>query len=251
MFSFIADITMSILYEADLRIQRASEHLTELEIELLRFERVKFVEILTGLPEEDPRAKEEDAKFWEWMRRNKPEPRVPSRARILIGEVAYNLVAALDYLIFVLTRFDSGAEQDGTQFPVCKCKKFFERGRNTMLKGMSDEHVALIERLQPYNGCTWIKRLKEISNLDKHRQLVRAQATALNVNGSDANAPRETAKEARVRRRAKLPKPPVKIYFGDSLVVTFDDGSPIIKTLEILKSQVSDVFIQFKPIFDP
>jgi hypothetical protein len=64
------------------------------------------------------------------------------------------LVAALDYLIFVLAKSDSGVEQDGTQFPVCKRKEFFDRGRKTMLKGMSDEHVALIERLQPYKGCT-------------------------------------------------------------------------------------------------
>jgi hypothetical protein len=57
----------------------------------------------------------------------------------------------------------------------------------------------------------------------------------------------ETAKEARARRRAGLPKPkaPMKVHLGEILTVTLDDGSPVIKALEILKSQVADVLVQF------
>jgi hypothetical protein len=245
--------------EAEFRIQRAGEHLIELEIELLRFERVEFVEILTGLPKDDPRNEEETAKLMEWVGVvdiNVPSfvsdapPPVPSRVRILVGEVAYNLAAALDYVIFVLARLDSGAEKNGTQFPVCRSKEIFGSGRNAMLKGLSDEHVALIEQLQPYNGCTWTGQLKGLSNLDKHRQLIRAQATVLRVYGSDANAKGETSREARARRRAKLPKPVLKMYYGKSRIVTFDDGTPIIKTLEILRSQVADLLVQFKSLID-
>jgi hypothetical protein len=256
----MAQSGMSILYEADLRIERAGEHLTELENQLFRFERSELVEVLAGLPKEDPRNTEQEAKVQSlWQIPTSEEsaihhyspPQVPAKVHILIGEIAYNLVAALDYLIFVLAKSDSGVEQDGTQFPVCKRKEFFDRGRKTMLKGMSDEHVALIERLQPYKGCTWTQRLKDISNLDKHRQLVHAQVTPLRIMAADANASRETAKEARLRRQANLPsKAPVKMYFGNSLLVTLADGSPIIKTLEILKSQVADVLVQFKSLLN-
>src|SRR5262249_37937182 len=34
---------------------------------------------------------------------------------ILVGEVCYNLRAALDYLVFELAKLDSGAEQEQTQ----------------------------------------------------------------------------------------------------------------------------------------
>jgi hypothetical protein len=259
---------MNSLYEADLRIERAGEHLIELENQLLRFERSELIEVLAGLPKEDPRRKEQEAKFESVWRTPTSEqhaatlgslfggtyhyspPHVPAKVHILIGEIAYNLVAALDYLVFVLAKSDSGVGQDGTQFPVCKRKEFFDRGRNAMLKGVSDEHVALIERLQSYNGCTWTQRLKDISNLDKHRQLVRAQVIPLRIFASDANAPSETARDARLRRQAKLPKPPVKMYLGNSLLVTLADGSPIIKTLEVLKSQVADVLVQFKSLLN-
>jgi hypothetical protein len=119
-----------------------------------------------------------------------------------------------------------------------------------MLKGVSREHVALIERLQPYQGCTWTKRLKELSNLDKHRHLLRVERLPLMITGSHPDSPSETAKEARARRRAKLPKPPVKMYFGRAFLVTFSDHARIIETLEILQSQVAHVLIQFKRLLN-
>jgi hypothetical protein len=242
----------SILAEAFQRIERASEHLAELEIELLRFEKFKFTkELIFGLPEEEEST---NAKlFASFERRNLPKPELPDvtgRARILVGEVAYNLVASLDYLVFVLARYDSGIEQKGTQFPVCAKPELFERGRFTLLKGVSKEHVALINRLQPYNGCTWTKRLKELCNVDKHRKLIQVRARKLEMMGVDPEmrgARHETTKEARARRRAGLPKPeaPMKVHLGEILTVTLDDGSPVIKALEILKSQVADVLVQF------
>jgi hypothetical protein len=104
----------SILAEAFQRIERASEHLSELEVELLRFEKFKFTdELIFGLPEEDTKT---TAKIWsDFERRNLPQPPLPNvtgKTRILVGEVAYNLVAALDYLVFVLALHDSGVEQN-------------------------------------------------------------------------------------------------------------------------------------------
>ena len=245
----------SILDEAHQRVRRAKEHLSELEIELLRFERFMVTnEVIFGIPEEEERSA---AKIWaDIYKPNVPPPNVTAKARILIGEIAYNLIASLDYLVFALARHDSGIEQEGTQFPVCVKPEFFKRGRSSLLKGVSDEHVALIERLQPYNGCTWTKRLKELSNVDKHRQLVQVRAKKWTFTGVDpemSGSPHETVEEARKRRRLGLPKPPklpMKVQIGEILVVTFSDGTPIIKSLEILQSQVSDALVQFESLLN-
>ena len=90
---------------------------------------------------------------------------------ILLGEIAYNLRAALDYLVFELAKRDSGAIQQNTQFPICDFKERFERVRDRFLTGVNDPHRAAIEELQPYSGCSWTPILRDISNPDKHCQL--------------------------------------------------------------------------------
>jgi len=95
----------------------------------------------------------------------------PPILSIVLGEICYNLRSALDYLIFELAREDSGTIQDGTQFPIDDTPQKFAGNIRTRLKGLSDAHVAAIEKLQPYNGCTWTKFLRTISNPDKHRTL--------------------------------------------------------------------------------
>jgi hypothetical protein len=176
-------------------------------------------------------------------------PRYLPRSIYLWGEIAYNLAAALDYLIFILAKVGSGSEQDGTQFPVCAKPQFFERGRSTVLKGVREEHIALIERLQPYAGCTWTKTLKNLSNLDKHRQLVQARVLPFQFIGFD----RPLAEVSPIIQSGAITDAvaantkvlPMKVYVGSSRIVTLSDGAPIIKALEILKSQVSDVLVQF------
>ena len=108
-----------------------------------------------------------------------PETFFDMRFGVLIGEIFYNLRCASDYLVFELAKLDSGMEQNGTQFPIVDTKKDFEgRVKGPWLRGIKTAHVAEIERLQPYNGCTWTKRLRECSNPDKHRHLVPAGGNA-------------------------------------------------------------------------
>src|SRR5262249_34225904 len=94
---------------------------------------------------------------------------------ILVGEVCYNLRAALDYLVFDLARRDSGAEQEQTQFLIEDNTDKFQKKVPRRLKGLTPAHVAAIEVLQPYNGCEWTRQLRELSNPDKHRTLVPVQ----------------------------------------------------------------------------
>lgn len=96
---------------------------------------------------------------------------VPHIIKILIGEIVYNLRAALDYLVYELARLDSGKIIDNTQFLIEESPEGFSKNSGYRLKGINDKHVKIIEGLQPYNGCNWTRILRELSNPDKHREL--------------------------------------------------------------------------------
>src|SRR5689334_11619575 len=106
----------------------------------------------------------------EWVR---PAPWIVdplrNRASVVVGEIVYNLRAALDYLVYVPAEQDSGARQSGTQFPIEDSQQGFTAHRPTRLKGVSDEHAAVIRQFQPYRGCEWTRTLRDLSNPDKHR----------------------------------------------------------------------------------
>ena len=99
-----------------------------------------------------------------------PHPPIIS---IVLGEICYNPPGPLLItLIYELAAYDAKAPQDGTPFLITgDTPQIFARDKASKLKGLSSEHVAGIEQLQPYNGCHWIKVLQTISNPDKHRSL--------------------------------------------------------------------------------
>lgn len=153
---------------------------------------------------------------------------VPSIISILIGETVYNLRAALDYLIYELAILDSGDLQEGTQFPIEDRPQGWRRNRGTYLKGLSPKHQAAIEALQPYSGCDWTGTLRNLSNPDKHRSLITAEyGVILSTNISD---------KARTITR-------------DTLQLLFDDARPVVETLRVLHSQVTQVLDTFHPGF--
>ena len=84
---------------------------------------------------------------------------VPHALSILVGEIIYNLRAAIDYLIYELAFVDSKKIQHGTQFPIedtegdvmGRCDE--KRRRGVFLRGLTDQHRAAIKRLQPCDGC--------------------------------------------------------------------------------------------------
>src|SRR5258708_6356050 len=62
---------------------------------------------------------------------------------LLVSEIVLHLRAALDHIVFVCARIDSGREQDGTQFPINEKPEFFEKNRTTCLEHLTNEHIAL------------------------------------------------------------------------------------------------------------
>lgn len=164
---------------------------------------------------------------------------IPDRISILIGETIYNLRSALDYLVNRLARLHSGDKERGTQFPIESTKDGFGKRKDTFLQGVNNVHVAAIEKLQPYNGCEWTGHLRDMSNPDKHNDLivvthdclVRIDATTIDSTESES-----------VELQMHMNLQPV-------LSIRLRDGLPVVETLEILQSQVSQVLDSFNPLF--
>ena len=166
---------------------------------------------------------------------------IPLIISILVGEIIYNLRSALDYLVYELAQLDSKQIKEGTQFPIEDCSKLFGRRRNTFLKGVSDKHVADIERLQPYNGCDWTRILRGLSNPDKHRHLTLG-STSFSMT---------FANPFQSGTKAKVPSHPVDVDPRLSTGIQFRSGKTII-TIEMLKQlkfQVTQTLDAFKPEF--
>ena len=112
---------------------------------------------------------------------------------VFIGEIAHNLRSALDGLVHQLVLDNGETPTIRNQFPVFLVGRtirkqksgggpipHFEGDGRTMLKGVSKEHQAKIERLQPYKRANqhgladfgkdnYLYLLKELNNADKHR----------------------------------------------------------------------------------
>jgi hypothetical protein len=213
--------------DAFLRVDRAGEHLADLEARIETFAREQKDNIAVDVhPQLGFRVRHE----------GEGPPRYWS---VLIGEVIYNLRAALDYLIYSLAWLDSGVHQTDTQFLIEDRRQGFKRHCRSRLKGLSDKHVAAIKRLQPFDGCEWTRTLRDFSNQDKHWAL--NLTTAMGAGTVEFDPPIRKA-DARLVAEGK-----VKMEHTGSVGVTFADETPVLETLKVLESEVRAVLEAFEP----
>jgi hypothetical protein len=168
------------------------------------------------------------------------------RVPILVGEICYNLRGALDYLIFELAERDAGVPQKNTQFPIVDTPEKFRSEGLPRLKGVNDTHVLMIERLQPYHdGCDWAGSLREISNPDKHREFSAMRGTGSGV----AYAPSDPEYEGLalpIRRVQHPARGEMDVKLDFTCAVHFNDGPPVVETLELVKLKVSETLTAFQ-----
>jgi hypothetical protein len=146
------------------RLDRAEEHIAQFEVEQKAFGEAYHNNLVIEPNREPPP---------DFIARETATVGPSTLSAILLGEIVYNLRAAMDYLVFELAWKDAGVIQNGTQFPICDSKKNFDGIAPKSLVGLNAAHFAAIEGLQPYRGCHWAAVLRDISNPDKHRRLVR------------------------------------------------------------------------------
>jgi hypothetical protein len=214
-------------------VDRAREHLADLNTRIEAF--VKNERQVTFLNVEGHK-----------LTTVRPQNVPPPEFSVIVGEVVYNLRAALDYRVYALALLDSGEPQNGTQFPIESRRDGFAArrcGKRPFLPGISDEHAASIEALPPYEGCDWTPLLRDMSNADKLRALHLVTTTGtgrVNVGG--------TMEEARALGGFVLPGQ-VGMNFKVTFDVAFDDRTPVLKPLELLESEVRATLEVFKPEF--
>jgi hypothetical protein len=242
-----------------LRHDRAGKHLAYVKRQLRRFAEGNPYPIL---PYEDedalPRSPLElmgsvDLNLLEGDYMLTRDVRLDPELSIRVGEMIYNLRAVLDYLIYALAWHDTGKRpvgrhERGLQFPIEDTPEGFKRRRNSMLKGVTDENVALIERYQPCAGCDWSGILRDLSNTDKHREVI-VLAGAINTYEGEWYDSLEAIPEA-VREQARLASPgEVDVGLYATLDVTFMDGLAVGQTLEQLHAGVSQVLYRLRRQF--
>jgi hypothetical protein len=223
---------MNELQGAYLRRERAREHLPDLETVVTTL--IKTCE--SGV------AAYEDPETGEWG----PAPWVIDplrlRAGMLAGEVLYNLRAALDYLVYVVAASDAGTPQDGTQFLIEDTQQGFTSRSKRFLKGVSEEHIALIRQFQPYKGCEWTGILRDLSNIDKHRELA-------SVHVDFAATAFGQITEWRITPEGEADGEPTQhdmgMYLKGPANVLLPGGRPLIETLRHLEAQVGAVLFVF------
>lgn len=212
-------------YLARLRIDRAHHHLTDLKRTVAALNKPNSDLISRyGYPEDDST----DSWSEELGDLNAQE------IHLIIGDLVSNLRIALNYSAVAVAAHDSGlsVRDSKVQFPIESTPQSFVGRRRTYLKGISDEHVAFIERVQPYSQCQWTKRLQALSNRDKHFNVIVLQHEVIGqARYHEAEAPTgETYMEMDCD---------VKIE------VTFRNGAPVVKTLQVLETSVADFLSSF------
>lgn len=151
----------------------------------------------------------------------------PPKVRRLIGEIVQNLRKALDYLVYELACFDSKDSAEKTQFVIVDSEDEFRKNL-WHLKGLSGEHRAMFERLQPYNGCNWTKLIRDISNSDKHKTLTAIRhPVAIRLDASNTNT--------------ILAGGQMDVDSYASIQITFTNGTPVVESLEQLVSDVAHI----------
>lgn len=225
------------------RISRAKQHLTMLKGEMTKFRRT------FRPPQGYINPKSGGTITLEYSRKI-----IPYKFAILIGDTIYNLRAALDYLVYELAILDSGKIQRKTQFPIEHTPKDWQRSMRSRLQGLSPTHKAAIKLSQPCFGCQWTCTLQEISNPDKHRTLtIIRPISTLSVKtvgkGLVVINPAKEGTTTLFRVRSHPKEDSMDVNADVSFDIAFDDGTPVIETLQMLYSQVSKVLDQFKPEF--
>ncbi len=113
----------------------------------------------------------------------------PQHAQVIMGEIVHSLRSTLDNLIWSLAFRNCGHEVQHTQFVIADTPESFDHQRARRLSGLTTDQITGVERIQPYNGGTWLSLLAELSNVDKHRHLIElANASDVKIVSTDGTA---------------------------------------------------------------
>jgi hypothetical protein len=103
---------------------------------------------------------------------------IPARLSLILGEFLYEMRAALDNCLFEVAALHSGKYPPPgagvLQFPIYDDREAWERNLYR-LTDLSDEHRAMLKRIQPFNAqrqdLNCLSILNRLARSDRHRTL--------------------------------------------------------------------------------
>lgn len=110
----------------------------------------------------------------DWSRANRDAFQVD--VHLLGSEVLNHSRTALDYVAFSLAWLDAGRQFAHTKFPFVKDAAAWRKESKSALRGVSPSHVLRLEAYQPFAGCAWSGKLRDLNNRDKHQFAVAVSA---------------------------------------------------------------------------
>jgi hypothetical protein len=154
---------MSLSTSVAVKITRAEQHIEELK------------SVIAGMNPGSCRALVDDdsAAGYAFLKiRLSPQP--PTDLPGIVGDIFFNLRAALDYLVWQLV-LSHGAQRPGkhNSFPICtSAKAFAEACAWGCLRGVSDAAIAAIEKTQPYaSGDDALSLLVALQDAERDQSL--------------------------------------------------------------------------------
>ena len=167
-------------------------------------------------------------------------------AGVLVGEIVHNLRAALDYLVYVIAESDAGSPQSGTQFLIEDSPQGFTGRSPRLLKGVSEEHVAVIRQFQPFKGCDWSGPLRDFDNASKHREIL---SVSVDVNIASILALSEYPLGGELDAQGAPVPQGVQMYLKGPVEILLPEGRLPVQTLTHLEQQVGIVLWLFSSEF--
>jgi hypothetical protein len=150
----------------DWRLERASQHLATLKRRQDSFQ--------ARIDKKDRRfigQLDSDASEYVFPLNGKPpDPRIG----LIVGEFGHHLRAALDNLVWQLVFLRGGSPTTQNQFPIYESWEGYRDSRSRLLRGISADDRAAIERCQPFQHGesapdSYLALLAWLNNVDKHR----------------------------------------------------------------------------------
>jgi hypothetical protein len=146
---------------ARLKLDRANEHIRDLEAGLQRFARQNPYEVAETTNTAGDRV---------WVLKVRQEP--PPRLSVVLGDAVHNLRAALDHLACAAVWRNRGEVTTSTAYPISDTAQRFERSLSR-IAAAGEETLELIRASKPYKGgndALWA--LHRLDIRDKHRLLL-------------------------------------------------------------------------------
>lgn len=147
----------------ELKVERAKEHIRNLQVEVAAFLRTSPYVIGT-------RKNPQTGQLIYYLTTVKE---VTPRIAVICGDALQNLRSALDHLAWRLVEANGRTPTAHTAFPIYDDSAKYEAGSPGQVKGMSNAAIEAIDFLKPYKGgndTLW--RLHKLNNIDKHRFVI-------------------------------------------------------------------------------